>query len=105
MSAYELICSLISCLRDIRIILLEPRENELIYNDLLLVFRQSSIYDIIFSEIIGGEWKDLPAVDVNGNRMKDRFGSDIYNSELCLIVNGLKAYEPIETAKKKKSKE
>ena len=46
---------------------------------------------ISFSKIIGGEWKDIPATDINGNRLKDRFGHDIYNSELVLIVEGLKA--------------
>lgn len=48
---------------------------------------------IIFTDILGGEWKDVPATDINGNRMKDRYGNDIYNSELVLVVDGLKAFE------------
>ena len=62
---------------------------------------------IIFSEIIGGEWKDIPAVDVNGNRLKDRFGHDIFNSELCLTVEGLKSFteipEDVKPGKKAKN--
>ena len=46
---------------------------------------------IVFNKIIGGEWKSVPAVDINGNKMKDRFGHDMFNEELVLLVEGLKA--------------
>ena len=57
---------------------------------------------IVFSEILGGEWKSVPQVNEQGERMKDRFGHDIYNDELCLVVNGLKAFVKPEEPKKEK---
>lgn len=48
---------------------------------------------IIFTGIVGGEWKSVPQIDTQGNRMKDRNGNDIYNDELILVVEGLKAFE------------
>ena len=56
---------------------------------------------VVFSEILGGEWKSVPATDIHGARLKDRYGNDIYNDELVLVVNGLKAFVP-EKAKEKK---
>ena len=59
---------------------------------------------IIFTTILGGELKSIPAVDVNGNRMKDRFGNDIYNDELVLIVDGPSAFNMPEDKEKAKGK-
>ena len=56
---------------------------------------------ITFTGIIGGEFKSVPATDINGNRMKDRAGNDIYNPELVLVVEGLAPFTPKEKKEKK----
>lgn len=60
---------------------------------------------VIFTTILGGEWKSIPQVDNNGNRMKDRNGNDIFNDELVLVVEGLSAFEmPKDKEKAAKAK-
>lgn len=59
---------------------------------------------ITFDKILGGEWKSVPQVDNQGNRMKDRNGNDIFNDELVLIVEGLAAFEMPKDADKVKPK-
>ncbi|MBO7423144.1 MAG: hypothetical protein J6T99_07135 [Oscillospiraceae bacterium] len=55
---------------------------------------------VAFDKIVGGEWKSVPAVDIHGERMTDRFGNSIFNEELVLIVEGLKPVT-VEPDKKK----
>lgn len=48
---------------------------------------------IIFDKMIGFDWKSVPATDINGNRLKDRLGHDIFNPEIVAIVEGLTAFD------------
>ncbi len=47
---------------------------------------------IVFDTIKGGELRTIPAIDINGNIAKDKYGKIIYNTELVLNVEGLRAY-------------